>query len=136
MLDWGEADDDMRPHLFPWGAVYIHFLGSFEMMALCQRCRRCANLSITSSISPHCRTKVPSIATGIVGGLFLLVLLGLGIGLLMRRRHIVRKRTLRRLLQEREVSKAGHDGQPYMGCSVYRLELHVARRFPITGADS
>lgn len=47
--------------------------------------------------------KIPSIATGVVGGLFLLVVLGLGIGLFMRRRHIVRKRTLRRLLQEREL---------------------------------
>lgn len=41
---------------------------------------------------------------GIVGGLFLLLMLGVGVGLLLRRRHIVRKRTLRRLLQEREVS--------------------------------
>ncbi|VTJ63521.1 Hypothetical predicted protein [Marmota monax] len=47
--------------------------------------------------------KIPSIATGIVGGLFLLVIVALGIGLFMRRRHIVRKRTLRRLLQEREL---------------------------------
>ncbi|XP_040820511.1 epidermal growth factor receptor isoform X3 [Ochotona curzoniae] len=47
--------------------------------------------------------KIPSIATGVVGGLLLLVVLALGIGLLMRRRHIVRKRTLRRLLQEREL---------------------------------
>ncbi|XP_004839898.1 epidermal growth factor receptor isoform X1 [Heterocephalus glaber] len=47
--------------------------------------------------------RIPSIATGIVGGLFLLVVLALGVGLFMRRRHIVRKRTLRRLLQEREL---------------------------------
>ncbi|XP_023594089.1 epidermal growth factor receptor isoform X2 [Trichechus manatus latirostris] len=47
--------------------------------------------------------KIPSIATGIVGSLLLLVVMALGIGLFMRRRHIVRKRTLRRLLQEREL---------------------------------
>uniref|UniRef100_A0A286ZV23 Receptor protein-tyrosine kinase n=1 Tax=Sus scrofa TaxID=9823 RepID=A0A286ZV23_PIG len=48
------------------------------------------------------RPKIPSIATGIVGGLLLAVVLALGVGLFLRRRHIVRKRTLRRLLQERE----------------------------------
>ncbi|KAB0363827.1 hypothetical protein FD754_007983 [Muntiacus muntjak] len=47
--------------------------------------------------------KIPSIATGIVGGLLLVLLLALSVGLFMRRRHIVRKRTLRRLLQEREL---------------------------------
>lgn len=52
------------------------------------------------------RPKIPSIATGIVGGLLLVVVLALSVGLFMRRRHIVRKRTLRRLLQEREVSWA------------------------------
>lgn len=57
---------------------------------------------------PHpvlcCSSKIPSIAAGVVGGLLCLVVVGLGIGLYLRRRHIVRKRTLRRLLQEREVS--------------------------------
>ena len=52
------------------------------------------------------RPKIPSIATGIVGGLLLVVVLALSVGLFMRRRHIVRKRTLRRPLQEREVSWA------------------------------
>uniref|UniRef100_A0A452TVU4 Receptor protein-tyrosine kinase n=1 Tax=Ursus maritimus TaxID=29073 RepID=A0A452TVU4_URSMA len=47
--------------------------------------------------------KIPSIATGIVGGLLLVVVVALGVGLFLRRRHIVRKRTLRRLLQEREL---------------------------------
>lgn len=51
-----------------------------------------------------CRPRIPPIATGVVGGLFLLLTLGIGVGLFLRRRHIVRKRTLRRLLQEREVS--------------------------------
>uniref|UniRef100_A0A8C5TMF6 Receptor protein-tyrosine kinase n=1 Tax=Malurus cyaneus samueli TaxID=2593467 RepID=A0A8C5TMF6_9PASS len=48
-------------------------------------------------------SKIPSIAAGVVGGLLCLVVVGLGIGLYLRRRHIVRKRTLRRLLQEREL---------------------------------
>uniref|UniRef100_A0A8C9DV18 Receptor protein-tyrosine kinase n=1 Tax=Prolemur simus TaxID=1328070 RepID=A0A8C9DV18_PROSS len=51
----------------------------------------------------HLEGKIPSIATGIVGGLLLVVVVALGIGLFLRRRHIVRKRTLRRLLQEREL---------------------------------
>ena len=55
---------------------------------------------------PCSRPKIPSIATGIVGGLLLVLVLALSVGLFMRRRHIVRKRTLRRLLQEREVSWA------------------------------
>lgn len=46
---------------------------------------------------------IPSIATAIVGGLLLVVVLALGVVLFLRRRHIVRKRTLRRLLQEREL---------------------------------
>ncbi|KAJ8778755.1 hypothetical protein J1605_013432 [Eschrichtius robustus] len=47
--------------------------------------------------------RIPSIATGIVGALLLALVLALGVGLFLRRRRIVRKRTLRRLLQEREV---------------------------------
>lgn len=58
------------------------------------------------------RPGIPSIATGIVGGLFLVVVAALGVGLFLRRRHIVRKRTLRRLLQEREVSGRGPRGRP------------------------
>ncbi|XP_028917874.1 epidermal growth factor receptor isoform X1 [Ornithorhynchus anatinus] len=52
---------------------------------------------------PMNSSKIPSIAAGIVGSLLCLVMVGLIIGLYMRRRHIVRKRTLRRLLQEREL---------------------------------
>jgi hypothetical protein len=61
-------------------------------------------MPILPSLVSHSRPKIPSIATGIVGGLLFIVVVALGIGLFMRRRHIVRKRTLRRLLQEREVS--------------------------------
>ncbi|XP_075777832.1 epidermal growth factor receptor isoform X1 [Pelodiscus sinensis] len=48
-------------------------------------------------------SKVPSIAAGVVGSILCLVVIALCIGLYMRRRRIVRKRTLRRLLQEREL---------------------------------
>lgn len=57
-------------------------------------------------VPPCSRPRVPSVATGAVGGLLLALLLALSVGLAVRRRHIVRKRTLRRLLQEREVSRA------------------------------
>uniref|UniRef100_UPI00398F0B77 epidermal growth factor receptor n=1 Tax=Pristiophorus japonicus TaxID=55135 RepID=UPI00398F0B77 len=46
---------------------------------------------------------IPSIAAGIVGGLLGLVMAGLLIAVCMRRRHVRKKRTLRRLLQEREL---------------------------------
>uniref|UniRef100_A0A8C4W9H6 receptor protein-tyrosine kinase n=1 Tax=Gopherus evgoodei TaxID=1825980 RepID=A0A8C4W9H6_9SAUR len=54
---------------------------------------------------PNCTrgSKIPSIAAGVVGSILCLVVIALVIGLYMRRRHIVRKRTLRRLLQEREL---------------------------------
>ena len=58
------------------------------------------------------RPKIPSIATGIVGGLLLVVVVALGVGLFLRRQHIVRKHTLRRLLQEREVSGCWHSAPP------------------------
>uniref|UniRef100_A0A8C6YR64 receptor protein-tyrosine kinase n=1 Tax=Nothoprocta perdicaria TaxID=30464 RepID=A0A8C6YR64_NOTPE len=61
--------------------------------------------SVCRLCHPNCTrgSKIPSIAAGVVGGLLCLVVVGLGIGLYVRRRHIVRKRTLRRLLQEREL---------------------------------
>uniref|UniRef100_A0A8B9T409 Receptor protein-tyrosine kinase n=1 Tax=Anas platyrhynchos TaxID=8839 RepID=A0A8B9T409_ANAPL len=65
--------------------------------------------SVCQLCHPNCtrgkskNSKIPSIAAGVVGGLLCLVVVGLGIGLYLRRRHIVRKRTLRRLLQEREL---------------------------------
>ncbi|CDQ63296.1 unnamed protein product [Oncorhynchus mykiss] len=47
---------------------------------------------------------IPSaVAASVVGGLLVFVVLALGVFVLVRRRHIVRKRTLRRLLQEREL---------------------------------
>ncbi|XP_061093564.1 epidermal growth factor receptor-like isoform X2 [Conger conger] len=46
---------------------------------------------------------MPSIAAGVVGGLLAFVIIILAVFVLLRRRHIKRKRTLRRLLQEREL---------------------------------
>ncbi|KAL0966256.1 hypothetical protein UPYG_G00293030 [Umbra pygmaea] len=43
------------------------------------------------------------IAAGVVGGLLTFLIMGLSVFVLLRRRHIKRKRTLRRLLQEREL---------------------------------
>lgn len=74
------------------------------MLSLFQKVQDMYGMPILPSLVSHSRPKIPSIATGIVGGLLFIVVVALGIGLFMRRRHIVRKRTLRRLLQEREVS--------------------------------
>ncbi|XP_063062834.1 epidermal growth factor receptor-like isoform X2 [Engraulis encrasicolus] len=46
---------------------------------------------------------MPMVAAGVVGGLLLVLILALTIMVCARRRHIRRKRTLRRLLQEREL---------------------------------
>lgn len=48
------------------------------------------------------------IAAGVVGGLLAALIAGLSVFVLLRRRHIKRKRTTRRLLQEREVG-SGND---------------------------
>lgn len=74
------------------------------MLSLYRKVRNMNGMPILPSLVSRSRPKIPSIATGIVGGLLFIVVVALGIGLFMRRRHIVRKRTLRRLLQEREVS--------------------------------
>uniref|UniRef100_A0A8C7IG69 receptor protein-tyrosine kinase n=1 Tax=Oncorhynchus kisutch TaxID=8019 RepID=A0A8C7IG69_ONCKI len=43
------------------------------------------------------------IAAGVVGGMLAFLIMGLSVFVLLRRRHIKKKRTLRRLLQEREL---------------------------------
>ncbi|KAM4705113.1 epidermal growth factor receptor [Rhinophrynus dorsalis] len=48
-------------------------------------------------------SKVASVAAGVVGGIFLALVIGLFAFFFIRRNHIHRKRTLRRLLQEREL---------------------------------
>lgn len=44
------------------------------------------------------------IAAGVVGGLLAALIAGLSVFVLLRRRHIKKKRTMRRLLREKEVS--------------------------------
>lgn len=46
------------------------------------------------------------VAAGVVGGLLAVLIAALSVFVLLRRRYIKRKRTLRRLLQEREVRGA------------------------------
>uniref|UniRef100_A0AAY4BJC1 receptor protein-tyrosine kinase n=1 Tax=Denticeps clupeoides TaxID=299321 RepID=A0AAY4BJC1_9TELE len=48
------------------------------------------------------KSYLPIVAAAVVSGLLAFLIFGLGIFILLRRRHIKRKRTLRRLLQERE----------------------------------
>uniref|UniRef100_A0A4W6C3Y0 receptor protein-tyrosine kinase n=1 Tax=Lates calcarifer TaxID=8187 RepID=A0A4W6C3Y0_LATCA len=65
-----------------------------DEMKVCQLCHK------------NC-TQGPSglsmIAAGVVGGLLAVLIAGLSVFVLLRRRHIKRKRTMRRLLQEREL---------------------------------
>ncbi|XP_023379631.1 epidermal growth factor receptor-like [Pteropus vampyrus] len=72
---------------------------------VCHLCHRNCTYGCTGPGLEGCThgPGIPSIATGIVGGLLLVVVLALGVVLFLRRRYIVRKRTLRRLLQEREL---------------------------------
>lgn len=49
-------------------------------------------------------TGLSMIAAGVVGGLLTVLVTGLSVFVLLRRRYIKRKRTMRRLLQEREVT--------------------------------
>uniref|UniRef100_A0A8C1X676 Receptor protein-tyrosine kinase n=1 Tax=Cyprinus carpio TaxID=7962 RepID=A0A8C1X676_CYPCA len=51
----------------------------------------------------NCTSHMPVVAAGLVGGMLLLMVLLLFIFVIFRRRYIRRKRTLRRLLQEREL---------------------------------
>uniref|UniRef100_A0A8C2JMB8 Epidermal growth factor receptor n=1 Tax=Cyprinus carpio TaxID=7962 RepID=A0A8C2JMB8_CYPCA len=64
-----------------------------DRMRVCQPCHE--NCTQGSGL--------PMIAAGVVGSLLAFVILGLGVAVLLRRRHIKKKRTLRRLLQEREL---------------------------------
>ena len=48
-------------------------------------------------------TGLSMIAAGVVGGLLAALIAGLSVFVLLRRRHIKRKRTMRRLLREKEV---------------------------------
>ncbi|KAJ8378162.1 hypothetical protein AAFF_G00245480 [Aldrovandia affinis] len=72
----------------------------------CQQCHENCTEGCTGPGLEGCDAKgshLPLIAAGVVGGLLAIVIVALAIFVLLRRRHIKRKRTLRRLLREREL---------------------------------
>ncbi|XP_065126000.1 epidermal growth factor receptor isoform X4 [Paramisgurnus dabryanus] len=78
-----------------------------DKMQVCQPCHVNCTQGCTGPDLTDCKDLKSSglsmIAAGVVGGLLAVVILGLGVTVVVRRRHIRRKRTLRRLLQEREL---------------------------------
>ncbi|XP_051983795.1 epidermal growth factor receptor-like isoform X1 [Xyrauchen texanus] len=78
-----------------------------DEMRVCQPCHENCTQGCTGPDLKDCKdfkgSGLSMIAAGVVGGLLAFVILGLGVAVLLRRRHIKRKRTLRRLLQEREL---------------------------------
>ncbi|CDR15524.1 unnamed protein product [Oncorhynchus mykiss] len=58
---------------------------------------------LVTTCLPCSNSGLSVIAAGVVGGLLAFLIMGLSVFVLLRRRHIKRKRTLRRLLQEREL---------------------------------
>ncbi|XP_030629454.1 epidermal growth factor receptor [Chanos chanos] len=75
---------------------------------VCQPCHKNCTQGCTGPGLKDCKdfksnTGTSMIAAAVVGGLLAFVILALGVTVLLRRRHIKRKRTLRRLLQEREL---------------------------------
>ncbi|XP_061109560.1 epidermal growth factor receptor isoform X2 [Conger conger] len=75
-----------------------------DHMKVCQPCHNNCTKGCTGPGLHGCETEGNTlIPAAVVGGLLALVILTLAIVVLMRRRHIKRKRTLRRLLQEREL---------------------------------
>ncbi|XP_026062579.1 epidermal growth factor receptor isoform X2 [Carassius auratus] len=78
-----------------------------DAMRVCQPCHENCTQGCTGPDLKDCKdfkgSGLPMIAAGVVGGLLAFVILALGVAVFLRRRHIKRKRTLRRLLQEREL---------------------------------
>ncbi|KAM6948895.1 epidermal growth factor receptor [Aplochiton taeniatus] len=73
---------------------------------VCQLCHKNCTDGCTGRGLKGCQSKGPGlsmIAAGVVGGLLAVLLASLSVFVLLRRRHIKRKRTTRRLLQEREL---------------------------------
>ena len=60
-------------------------------------------MRIKRPVPPHSAPTHSTMAVAVVGGLLIAVIVSLVIFVLLRRRRIRRKRTLRRILQEREV---------------------------------
>uniref|UniRef100_A0A674DLA6 receptor protein-tyrosine kinase n=1 Tax=Salmo trutta TaxID=8032 RepID=A0A674DLA6_SALTR len=78
-----------------------------DKMKVCQLCHHNCTQGCTGPGLKGCQSIGNSglsvIAAGVVGGLLAFLIMGLSVFVLLRRRHIKRKRTLRRLLQEREL---------------------------------
>uniref|UniRef100_A0A3B5MDV3 Receptor protein-tyrosine kinase n=1 Tax=Xiphophorus couchianus TaxID=32473 RepID=A0A3B5MDV3_9TELE len=72
---------------------------------VCQLCHKNCTKGCVGPGPEGCQGERPSglsiIAAGVVGGLLAVLIAGLSVFVLLRRRHIKRKRTMRRLLQER-----------------------------------
>ncbi|XP_056149598.1 epidermal growth factor receptor isoform X2 [Lampris incognitus] len=77
-----------------------------DKLKVCQLCHKNCTQGCTGPGLNGCQ-KSPSglsmIAAGVVGGLLAVLIAGLSVFVLLRRRHIKRKRTMRRFLQEREL---------------------------------
>uniref|UniRef100_A0A7N8WIT3 receptor protein-tyrosine kinase n=1 Tax=Mastacembelus armatus TaxID=205130 RepID=A0A7N8WIT3_9TELE len=71
-----------------------------DEMKMCQLCHRNCTQGSHLSFSP---SGLSMIAAGVVGGLLAVLIAGLSVFVFLRRRHIKRKRTMRRLLQEKEL---------------------------------
>ncbi|XP_030258084.1 epidermal growth factor receptor [Sparus aurata] len=78
-----------------------------DKMKVCQLCHKNCTQGCNAPGLEGCQTIRTSglsmIAAGVVGGLLAVLVAGLSVFVLLRRRHIKRKRTMRRLLQEREL---------------------------------
>ncbi|MEQ2232391.1 hypothetical protein ILYODFUR_010767 [Ilyodon furcidens] len=74
---------------------------------VCQLCHKNCTKGCTGPGPEGCQDERPSglsmIAAGVVGGLLVVLITGISVFVLLRRRHIKRKRTMRRLLQEKEL---------------------------------
>ncbi|XP_068092451.1 epidermal growth factor receptor [Hyperolius riggenbachi] len=84
-------------------SIYSKYADENKVCQLCsEECKTgCRGPGIEGCKTPG--SKVPHIAAGIVGGILATVMLGLVAFFFIRRNRINRKRTLRRLLQEREL---------------------------------
>ncbi|XP_034559685.1 epidermal growth factor receptor isoform X2 [Notolabrus celidotus] len=78
-----------------------------DEMKVCQLCHNNCTQGCIGPGSDGCKGRSTSglsmIAAGVVGGLLAVLIAGLSVFVLLRRRHIKRKRTMRRVLQEREL---------------------------------
>ncbi|XP_076838213.1 epidermal growth factor receptor [Brachyhypopomus gauderio] len=78
-----------------------------DSAGVCQLCHHNCTLGCVGPDLEHCKDTRPSaismIAASVVGGLLAFVILSLAVTVVIRRRSIKRKRTMRRLLQERQL---------------------------------